>query len=245
MDKKEREANERKTLSVEMAATSLDCESNRDTVVNISENQLAVQEDLMEDYYGIPSTMDQMLDRAPPPSYQEHNDFYPPSAPIHPVPPFLPSTQLFPSSLQSQCSPPPSYSQIDLSDNHRPSATSYLPSQLGGPSSHIPSQLGPLGATSQFGGARPKKLQQTNQQVTNNQDTSRQAGATNGQRIGYDWLHMVTNGQRILNVRQEREEEKSVKGKVAEPIRIFIFIIVFIYLIRDFFTKQMSDKQAE
>ena len=58
---------------------------------------------------------------------------------------------------------------------------------------------------------------------------------------------MVTNGQRILNVRprQEREEEKSFKGTVAEAIRIFIFIIVFIYLIHDFFTKQMSDKQAE
>jgi len=230
-----------------MATTSLESESNRDTVVNISENQLAVQEDSMGDYYGIPSTTDPMLDRAPPPSYQEHNDFSPPSAPIHPVPPFLPSTQLFPSTLQSQCSPPPSYSQIDLSDNHRPSATSYLPSQLGGPSSHIPSQLGPGGTTSHLGGARPKKLHQTNQQVPNNQAASRQAGATNGQRIGYDWLHMVTNGQRILNVRprQEREEEKSVKGTVAEAIRIFIFIIVFVYLIHDFFTKEMSDKQAE
>jgi len=84
--------------------------------------------------------------------------------------------------------------------------------------------------------------------VTNNQAASRQAEATNGQRIGYDWLHMVTNGQRILNVRprqQEQGEEKSVKGKMAEVIRIGIFIFVFIYLIRDFFTKQMSDKQAE
>jgi len=192
-----------------MAAASVESQSKSDTVVNITENQVAIQEDFKvgDD---ILSTTDPMLDQAPPPPYQEHNDFY-----------------------QS----PPSYSQIDLSSHHLPYATPHPPSQLGGPSSYNPSQLGPGGNTSNLGGARPKKLQQTNQQPTNKRMTaaSRQAEVTSGQRIGYPWLQMVGNGQRILNVRpkqeQQEEGEMSGKGKVAEAIGIFTILFFFLYLI--------------
>merc|ERR1719295_1826066 len=132
--------------------------------------------------------MDPILDQTtPPPAYQEHNDFHqsPPSlADIHQMPPFLPSTQVLPSSLQSlYLSPPPSYSQIDLSNP-----------QLPFPTPCVPSQLGPGGTRSHLGGSSPQRLQQTNHQLT-----SGRAGATNGQRMGYEWLQMVSNGQRILN----------------------------------------------
>merc|ERR1712062_863402 len=111
-----------------------DRKSKKDTVVNIDngpenmegniDTQLpSVQEDLMGVCGGIPLTMDPMLGQAsPPPPYQEQNGF--PSAPIHPM---LPSTQVPPS----RCSPPPSYSQIDLTNHHLP--------HLGGASSHVPS----------------------------------------------------------------------------------------------------------
>jgi len=234
--------NERKTPTVKMA----EHQSTRDTIVNINEGpenleestetQLSsVQENLLGVCGGIPLTMDLMLDQAsPPPPYQEHNDFYqsPPSAPTtHPM---LPSSQVPPS----RCSPPPSYSQIDLANHHLPSATSHL----GRPSSHIPSQLRSGGTrshlggtTSQLGGARPKTQQQTNQQqMRKKQMTHGQAGVTNGQRIGYEWLQMVSNGQRILNVRPkvvEEEGEMSGRGKVGVATGIFTFVLFFLYLI--------------
>ena len=227
-----------------MAAASVESQSKNDMVLNISETQLAVQEIRETQLAGredfgvgddILMTMDPMLDQAPPPPYQEHNDFYQshPSAPTHPMRTFLPSTNVLPSSI---CSPPPSYSQIDLSNHHLPYATPHPPSQLGGPSSYDPSQLGPGGTTSNLGGARPKKLQQANQQPTNKRmiAASRQAGVTSGQRIGYPWLQMVGNGQRILNVRpkqEEEEEEMSGKGKAAEVIGIFTIFFFFLYLI--------------
>merc|ERR1719500_2726188 len=121
-------------------------------------------------------TMNPLLDRAPPPPYQ---DCYPPSAPIHPMHPILPSTP-------------------------------DLPSRHGGTSSQNPYQLGPGGRPtshlpSQLGGARPKKLQQTNQQLTNKQMAAslRRAGQT--------------NGERIVNVRlkEEEEQEQVTVGKVV------------------------------
>jgi len=206
-----------------------------------TETQLSsVQENSLGVCGGILLTMDPMLDQAsPPPPYQEHNDFYqsPPSAPItHPM---LPSSQVPPS----RCSPPPPYSQIDLANHHLPSATAHL----GRPSSHIPSQLqlggtrsqlggttSQLGGTrSQLGGARPKTLQQTKQQQMRKKQMTH--GVTNGQRIGYEWLQMVSNGQRILNVRpkvvEEEEEEMSGRGKVGVATAIFTFVLFFLYLI--------------
>ena len=170
-------------------------------------------------------TMEPMLDQAPPPPYQEHYNPYPPSAPSHPMPPFIPSL-IYPS-IPSRSSPPPAYSQIDLSSHRLPSATHHLPSQLARPSSHIPSQRGPGGPTShlpsQHGGARPKKLQPTNQQLTNKQMTAalRQAG--------------LTNGQRIVNVRlkdeqEEEQEEMSTKGKGGVAIAIFVIMFFVLYL---------------
>merc|ERR1711974_124555 len=137
-----------------------------------------------------------------PPPYQEHNDFYPPSAPTHPMPPFLPSS-IYPS-IPSRSSPPPAYSQIDLTSHHLPSANPHRPSRLGG--------------------TRPKKLQPTNQQLTNKQMTAalRQAG--------------LTNGQRIVNVRlkeeqeQEEQEEMSAKGKGGVAIAIFVIMFFVLYL---------------
>jgi len=208
-------------------------ESPGETIVNITpentreeitEAQMPiVQQGIpMEAFDGIPSNM---LDQAsPPPPYQEHTDFYQslPSAPI------LPSTQVLPS-------PPPSYSQIDLTNQHLPSATRRLgggPSSHlgGGQSSHIPSSLRPGGTTSQLGGARPK-----NQVMRKKQMTSGQAGVTSGQRIGYEWLQKVSNGQRILNVRpkeeEEEDEEMNAKGKGGVAIGVFTIVFFFLYLI--------------
>jgi len=200
-----------------MAAAS---PSMRDTVVNISnegtenETQMeSVEENLHRMGFNDVTrlTMNPLLDRAPPPPYQ---DFYPPSAPTHPMHPILPSTQVLPSviysSFPSRSSPPPSYSQIDLSSPHFPSATPHLPSRLGGPSSQIPYQLGPGGRPtshlpSQLGGARPKKLQQTNKQMA---ASLRRAGPT--------------NGERIVNVRlkeeEEQEQEQVTVGKEQEKM---------------------------
>ena len=223
------EGNGSKTPRAKMATAS---PSKRDTVVNISnegtenETQLgSVEETLHRMGFNDVTrlTMNPLLDRAPPPPYQ---DFYPPSAPTHPMHPILPSTQVLPSviysSLPSRSSPPPSYSQIDLSSPHFPSATPHLPSRHGGPSSQNPYQLGPGGRPtshlpSQLGGARPKKLQQTNQQLTNKQMAAslRRAG--------------LTNGERIVNVRQKEEEEQEqvTVGKVVVAIFIFIFLCIF------------------
>ena len=55
--------------------------------------------------------------------------------------------------------------------------------------------------------------------------------ATNGQRMGYEWLQMVSNGQRILNVRPKEEEEMSGKGKVGVATGIFTIVLFFLYLI--------------
>jgi len=216
-------------------------ESPEETIVNITpeksreeitEAQLptAQQEIPMGAFDGIPSNM---LDQSsPPPPYQEHTDFYQ-SLPSGPM---LPSTQVLPS-------PPPSYSQIDLTNQHLPSATRHLgggptshlgggPSSHlgGGQSSHIPSSLRPGGTTSQLGGARPK-----NQVMRKKQMTDGQAGVTNGQRIGYEWLQKVSNGQRILNVRpkeeEEEDEEMNVKGKGGVAIGVFTIVFFFLYLI--------------
>jgi len=215
-----------------------------DTIVNITpensreeitEAQLPTMQQgiLMGAFDGIPSNI---LDQAsPPPPYQEHTDFYQslPSAPM------LPSTQVLPSSLPS---PPPSYSQIDLTNQHLPSATRHLgggptshlgggPSSHlgGGQSSHIPSSLRPGGTTSKPGGARPK-----NQVMRKKQMTAGQAGVTSGQRIGYEWLQKVSNGQRILNVRpkeEEENEEMNSKGKGGVAIGVFTIVFFFLYLI--------------
>jgi len=223
-----------------MAAASSESQRTRDTVVNISsegtgeireettETELAEQENCHHRMGVCDNTqliMNPMLDRAPPPPYQEHSDFYPPSAPTHPMPPFLPSS-IYPS-IPSRSSPPPTYSQIDLTSHHLPSANPHLPSQLGGSSYQIPSQLGLGGPTShlpsQLGGARPKKLQPTNQQLTNKQMTAalRQAG--------------LTNGQRIVNVRlkeeqEQEQEEMSGKGKGGVAIAIFVIMFFVLYL---------------
>jgi len=218
-------------------------QSKRETIVNISEGEggmesretrlAAVQENSQRMGFSdeTPSTMDPpMLETAPPPPYQELDNFYPPSAP------FLPSSQVLPSpifpSIPSRSSPPPSYSQIDLSAHHFPSP--HLPSRHGGTSSQIPSLglgigLGPGGVTShlpsQLGGARPKKLQPTNQQLTNKQMTAalRRAG--------------LTNGQRIVNVRlkeednQEQEEMSGTgKGRVAIAIFVIMFFVLYLML---------------
>jgi len=189
-----------------------DRKSKKDTVVNIDngpenmegniDTQLpSVQEDLMGVCGGIPLTMDPMLGQASPPPPYHEQNDFP-SAPIHPM---LPSTQGPPS----RCSPP----------------------HLGGPSSHVPSQLRPGGARSQPGGARPKTNQQ---QMRKKQMTAGQAGVTNGQRMGYEWLQMVSNGQRILNIRpkeEEEEEEMSGKGKVEVATGIFTIVLFFLYLI--------------
>ena len=226
-------------------ATSASSESEfkRDTVVNISEGREETREEVMEiglamqeashNRMGICDetqlTMDPMLDRAPPPPYQEHNDFHqgPLSAPNHPFHPSTLPSLIYPS-LPSRSSPPPSYSQIYLSNYHFPSAPPpHLPSQLGGPSPHLPSQFGPGGPTphlpSQLGGARRQKLQQTNRQLTNKEMTAalRRAG--------------VTNGQRIVNVRlkeeQEEEEMSSMrKGGVAVSIFVIMFFIIYLCL---------------
>jgi len=185
-------------------------------------------------------TMDPTLDRAPPPPYQEHNHIYqsPPSAPTHPFPPSNLPSLIYPS-LPSRSSPPPAYSQIDLSNYHFPPAppphlpsqlggpSPHLPSQLGGPSPHLPSQLGPGGPTphlpSQLGGARRQKLQQTNQQqLTNKEMTAalRRSG--------------VTNGQRIVSVRLKEEEQEEMssmrKGGVAVAIFVLMFFVIYLCL---------------
>merc|ERR1712243_325188 len=146
------------------------------------------------------STMDPpMLERAPPPPYQELHNFY-----------------------------PPSYSQIDLSTLHFPSP--HLPSRHGGTSSQIPSLglaigLGPGGVTShlpsQLGGARLKKLQPTNLQLTNKQMTAalRRAG--------------LTNDQRIVNVRlkeEDNQEQEEMSGTGKGGVAIAIFVIMFFVL---------------
>ena len=116
------EGNGSKTPRAKMAAAS---PSKRDTVVNISnegtENETrlgAVEETLHRMGFNDVTrlTINPLLDRAPPPPY------HPPSAPTHPMHPILPSTQVLPSviysSLPSRSSPPPSYSQIDLSKRY-------------------------------------------------------------------------------------------------------------------------------
>jgi len=219
-------------------------QSKRETIVNIGEGEggmesretrlAAVQENSQRIGFSeeTSSTMGPTMleERAPPPPYQELNNFYPPTAPL------VPSTQVPPSpifpSIPSRSSPPPSYSQIDLSSHHFPSP--HLPSRHGGTSSQIPSLglaigLGPGGVTShlpsQLGGARPKKLQPTNQQLTNKQMTAalRRAG--------------LTNGQRIVNVRlkeednQEQEEMSGTgKGRVAIAIFVIMFFVLYLML---------------
>jgi len=221
-------------------SASSESESKRDTVVNISESTEETKEEDMDIGLAVEEashnrmgicdetqlTMDPILNRAPPPPYQEHNHFHqsPSSAPTHPFHPSLIYT-----CLPSRSSPPPAYSQIDLTNYHFPPAPPlHLPSQLGGPSPHLPSQLGPGGATphlpSQLGGARRQKLQQTNQrQLTNKEMTAalRRAG--------------VTNGQRIVNVRlkeEEQEEEMSSmrKGGVAVAIFVLMFFVIYLWL---------------
>jgi len=224
-------------------SASSESESKRDKFVNISEGtenreetteiELAVQENSHRTgvCYETHLTMDPSLDQTPPPPYQENNHFHqcPPSAPTHPFPPSNLPSLIYPS-LPSRSSPPPAYSQIDLSNYHFPSATPlHLPSQLGGPSPHLPSQLVPGAPAphlpSQLGGARRQTLQQTNQrQLTNKEMTAalRRAG--------------VTNGQRIVNVRLKEEEQQEEemnsmrKGGVAVGIFVLMFFVIYLCL---------------
>merc|ERR1712032_919433 len=209
-----REPKESKTpTQVKMATSaSSESESKRDTVVNISGGTEETREEATEIGLAVEEashnkmvicdethlTMDPMLDRAPPPPYQEHNPLYqsPPSAPNHPFPPSTLPSLIYPS-LPSRSSPPPSYSQIDLRNYHFPSAPQHLPSQLGG--------------------ARRQKLQQTNQQLTNKEMTValRRAGVTNGQRIV---------NVRLKEEQEEEQEEMSSMRKGGVAVSIFVII---------------------
>merc|ERR1712032_1153610 len=215
-----REPKESKTpTQVKMATSaSSESESKRDTVVNISGGTEKTREEATTIGLAVEEashnkmvicdethlTMDPMLDRAPPPPYQEHNPLYqsPPSAPNHPFPPSTLPSLIYPS-LPSRSSPPPSYSQIDLRNYHFPSAPQHLPSQLGG--------------------ARRQKLQQTNQQLTNKEMTValRRAGVTNGQRIV---------NVRLKEEQEEEQEEMSSMRKGGVAVSIFVIMFFIIYL---------------
>ena len=141
-------------------------------------------------------TMDPVLDQPPPPPYQGHNN------PMH---------QSFPSSPSppSLSSPPPTYSQIFPNDLHLPAAPPQLPSRHGGASPHLPSQLG-------HGGARPKRLQQANQQMTNRQINAalRQAGAGNNQRTV------------AVSLKEEGDEEMGTSTKRGVVICILVVMLL-------------------
>ena len=141
-------------------------------------------------------TMDPVLDQPPPPPYQEHNNQLHQSFPSSPSPPSL-------------SSPPPTYSQIFPNDLHLPAAPPQLPSRHGGASPNLPSQLGP-------GGARPKRLQQANQQMTNRQINAalRQAGAGNNQRTV------------AVSLKEEGDEEMGTSTKRGVVICILVVMLL-------------------
>ena len=185
-------------------ATNSESQSRRDTVVNIREGTETREETMesqlsmagCENSFDTKSTMDPVLDQPPPPPYQGHNN------PMH---------QSFPSSPSppSLSSPPPTYSQIFPKDLHLPAAPPQLPSRHGGASPHLPSQLGP-------GGARPKRLQQANQQMTNRQINAalRQAGAGNNQRTV------------AVSLKEEGDEEMGTSTKRGVVICILVVMLL-------------------
>merc|ERR1712061_571396 len=142
--------------------------------------------------------MDPGLDQPPPPSYQEHNNRMHQSFPSSPSPPSL-------------SSPPPTYSQIFPNDLHLPAAPPQLPSRHGGASPNLPSQLGP-------GGARPKRLQQANQQMTNRQINAalRQAGSGNNQRTV------------AVSLKEEEEEEEEMDTSIKRGVVICILVVMLL-----------------
>merc|ERR1712013_248137 len=173
-----------------MAAASSEPEMRRDTVVNISEgtNMTTVHGDdaatnlvtvhanslIMRESGEV---QPEMNPRAPPPPYQEHNDFPPLiSSQTPPVRPIFHSSIFAdpPSSFSPpppRSSPPPAYSQLDLSGQILRAAPPQNP--LGGATRHLPSQ---------HGGARPKKLHLQQQQMTNKEITAalRKVGGLSG-----------------------------------------------------------------
>ena len=211
-----------------MAAASSEPEMRRDTVVNISEgsNIITVHGDdaanNLVTLHANPLIMREseevqleMNPRAPPPPYQEHNDFRPlissQTPPVHPV--FHSSIFTAPSSLSPpRSSPPPAYSQLDLSSQILRPAPPQNP--LGGATTrHLPSQ---------HGGARPKKLHLQQQQMTNKEITAalRKVGG-------------IANNQRVVDITLKEEVEEEVdemSGQKKTGVAVAIFVIMFFVL---------------
>jgi len=210
-----------------MAAASSEPEMRRDTVVNIGEgtNMTTVHGDdaatNLVTVHANPLIMresgevqPEMNPRAPPPPYQEHNDFRPlissQTPPVHPV--FHSSIFTAPSSLSPpRSSPPPAYSQLDLSSQILRPAPPQNP--LGGATRHLPSQ---------HGGARPKKLHLQQQQMTNKEITAalRKVGG-------------IANNQRVVDITLKEEVEEEVEemsGQKKTGVAVAIFVLMFFVL---------------
>ena len=215
-----------------MASASSEPEMKRDTVVNISEgsNIITVHGDdaanNLVTLHANPLIMresgevqPEMNPRAPPPPYQEHNDFRPLiSSQTPPVRPVFhssiftdpPSSSFSPPPPRS--SPPPAYSQLDLSSQILRPAPPQNP--LGGATTrHLPSQ---------HGGARPKKLHLQQQQMTNKEITAalRKVGG-------------IANNQRVVDITLKEEVEEEVdemSGQRKTGVAVAIFVIMFFVL---------------
>merc|ERR1712038_613610 len=211
-----------------MASASSEPEITRDTVVNISEgtNITTVHGDdaanNLVTVHANPLIMREsgevqpdMNPRAPPPPYQEHDNFRPliSSPPVRPV--FhssiltAPPSSFYPPPPRS--SPPPAYSQLDLSDQILRPAPPENP--LGGATRHLPSQ---------HGGALPKKLHLQQQQMTNKDITAalRKVGG-------------IANNQRVVDITLKEEVEEEVdemSGQKKTGVAVAIFVLMFFVL---------------